>query len=209
MGESKGVTRRRFVATAAGTAAGLAVIDTASGSSDAAGAVGAAAEAYPLPGAIYPDPKLPFGDPYKKIGGGTLKQIVSANRLVVETADGSEMPVEIVPGAYFFTDRDAQIGDFVIGENLAVEGQSNGKVFHATAVVSQLADIRTRILKRRGDVLETAAGTVRLTPRTIYRTWEGGPELSAATVRGGMSLVARVRVLPGRDPDVAIVKAVT
>lgn len=206
MGASGRTTRRGFVAAAAGAAAGVAGVEAATGGERAAGGKG---EGYPLPGAVYPDRNLPFGDPFKEISGGTLKQAIPPNRLIVQKADGDLLVVETAPDVYVFTDRDAKLGDLVVGERIAVEGESVDGVFRATAVVSQLADIRTRIHKRRGDVLETAAGRVRLTPRTIYRTWQGGPEISPGSVREGLSLVARIRVLPGRDPDVAIVKAVT
>jgi hypothetical protein len=182
-----------------------------------AAAVGAAAPSvadaadgpYPVPGAIYPNPNDPFGDPLKDIGIGVLVEFRPPNRLRLEGADG-QTNVEVMPGADIFTSsRPARLEDFVVGERLAIDGKIDGGIFRATAVHSYLADLRTEVVSVDGTRVTTNAGTVYLTEETRYSWFAGGSGYpSKSDVRPGARLFALVRAAPDRDPEVVLAKIV-
>ena len=58
------------------------------------------------------------------------------------------------------------VNDFVIGDQVVAEGEWNGDVFQANALMSIYLAIEGTILTRTNNHLETSAGTLLLTPET-------------------------------------------
>src|SRR5207253_1561901 len=159
---------------------------------------------YPLPGAIYPNPNGPFGDPFKDVGGGVLVEYRPPNRLSIESG-GTQTVVEVMPNADIFTSKPARLEDFVIGGRLAIEGTVEGAIFRATAVHSYLADLRTEVIRLDGTRLKTNAGVAQLTEATTYGWFGAGKgTASKSDLRPGSRLFALVRAAPNRDPEVVI-----
>jgi hypothetical protein len=187
--------------------AGLSAVAVGAAAPSAADAADAKPQ-YPTPGAIYPNANQPFGDPFKDVGGGFLREFRRPNRLTLE-GGGTQTNVEVMPGADIFTSRPARLQDFVVGERLAIEGTIDGNIFRATAVHSYLADLRTEVISVDGTQVTTPAGVIHLTEATTYGWFGGGRgEASKSDLRPGARLFALVRAAPNRDPEVVIAKIV-
>jgi hypothetical protein len=196
--QDKPTSRARFLAGVSAAAVGAAAPSVAD----------AADGAYPVPGAIYPNPNDPFGDPFKDIGIGVLAEFRPPNRLRLEGADG-QTNVEVMPGANIFTSRPARLEDFVVGERLAIDGKIDGGIFRATAVHSYPADLRTEVVAVDGTRVKTNAGTIYLTEETRYSWFSGGSGTAGQSdIRPGVRLFALVRAAPDRDPEVVVAKIV-
>jgi hypothetical protein len=198
--QDRPTSRGKFLAGVSAVAVGAAApaaADASDGTTD-----------YPVAGALYPNAKQPFGDPFKDIGGGFLVEYRPPNRLRLQDG-GSQTTVEVMPGADIFTSKPARLEDFVVGERLAIEGTVDGGIFRATAVHSYLADLRTEVVQVNGTEVKTNAGRVHLTEATRYGWFGAGRGTpSKSDLRRGARVFALVRAAPNRDPEVVIAKIV-
>jgi hypothetical protein len=196
-------TRRDFLRGTAGAATAVVV---GGGVTAAAAGGGQEDTAYPDPDAIYPDPNQPWGDPLKRAIIRPLRRVVDANTLEVD--DGAtSIRVRVRADASIRTDQAASLNDFVPGEALAIEAVDGPNGFEATAVWCALTAVWTRVESREGDRLETAAGPIVLTPRTVYGAFNNASAgATAQDVRAGLTIAAEVRKIAGAAPVAHIVK---
>ncbi len=190
-------TRRRFLAGAAG--AGV-VAATGVRASEAKSESPGDPSAYPVPGAVYPDPDEPWGNPFNTPIVGRLRS-VRGRRVVVDVGADGLRPIVVAPDANIRTDSAARLDDFFPGELVAVEGAArDGGAFEATVVWSAVTTVVTRVRGVDGSVVETDDGRFVTTSNTRYYR-SGGRTLSESA-----QIQVQLRTAPGRESVATAVK---
>lgn len=131
----------------------------------------------------------------------------SANRLVVETADGAFVSVTFGSSAVVWRERPARLAEFEIGEEVVVEGEFIGDEYHGTALINAYRTVNGTVTGRRGDRVLTTDKTVRVVAATRRQV---GPEMHRVEARDfsvGDSLVGYGRIEP-KSGELILLRAI-
>lgn len=197
-------TRGRFLVGAAG--AGVAVVGGATAATKSTSGTSVGRSAYPIPGAVYPDPDLAWGDPFKQPILGRLSRV--NGREIELRENGKLLRITVPPTASIYTDSQAGLEDFFAGELVAVEGaDQEGGVLEASAVWSAVTSVWTRILAVNGNVVDTEYGRILLTPRTRYQdAKQTDARMEPRNLEASLVILAELRTAPGRAAVASVVK---
>ena len=168
----------------------------------AVGSVVAAAGATKASGSgrtVYPDPSLPFGDPEKEVVTGVLRRHAGNSNFMLENDGGRILVRTSERTDMHIATRRVSVSDFVIGEELAVEGDYRGSTFQAKAVAPLMVAFHAEVLSRDGDLLETSSGRIRLAADAQLHHAGGMTSLDRSVLHTGALLGFRSRSVPGQD----------